>query len=75
MALDQLLPGPIAQLGGFLGRADDVGEQHGGKDAIEFGFLGLERNEESIDVEQRRFRVPGRTGSSWKIAPGMCWTM
>ena len=33
-AVEEFAPGPVAELGGTLGRADDVGEQHRGEDPV-----------------------------------------
>jgi hypothetical protein len=37
VSMRELAPLPVAELGGLLGRGDDIGEQHRGKHAMGFG--------------------------------------
>ena len=45
VTLEQLAPGPTPELGGALGRADDVGEEDGREDAVGDVGNGLLGNE------------------------------
>ena len=50
MGFDERLPFAIAELGRRLRRPDDVGEQDGGEDAVEFGLLSSQLAYEPLDL-------------------------
>ena len=65
---------PVAELGGALGRADDVGEQHGGEDALGLRRRLAHAGEELLDLVAAPVGVaaPGQwssPGSSTKLGP------
>src|SRR5437868_275289 len=49
VALDERFPGMVAVFGGQLGRAGDISEDDGCKDALEVGLFVCDRAEESLD--------------------------
>ena len=53
-ASTSVLPRSVAQARSGLGRADDVGEQHGREEALQRGFLMLELAHEPFDLRQHR---------------------
>src|SRR5215470_3762861 len=67
MALQELAPGTVAELCCTRGRPDDVGEEHGGEDAVRLdlpsstcGHLGeelVEHTEHPLCVAQLRSKV------------------
>ena len=75
MSVKKVAPAMVAERGGFLGRADDVGEEHGGEDAV-----GLRRRarpgQERLDLVGELVDVSGRDPvvgprSSTNFAPGI----
>ena len=54
--VEQLAPAPVAELGRALGRADDVGEEHGREHAIRLG-PGPDAREELLDLVDDRVGI------------------
>ena len=73
--VEQLAPAPVAQLGGPLGRADDVGEQHRRQHPVGLG-RGGRRSGTPRPPQTTSCVVPAQRQvtrrSSTSLAPGMC---
>ena len=54
-------PAPVAELGGVLGRADDVREEHGREHAVRLA-PAARAGQELLDLVERRARLPPGTG-------------
>ena len=67
VALQQVAPAPVTQLRRQLGRADDVGEEDRGQDAV--GLLGLARaGDELPDLGQGAIGLePGQVVPAWHL--------
>ena len=52
--VEQLPPTPVTHLRGALGRSDDVGEQDGGEDPVEFWHRWLDSHETPDLIHHRR---------------------
>jgi len=55
--VEEITPGPIAYLRGARGRIHDIGKQHCGQDAIDFGNVSLPSHE-LLDLTHDGSRVP-----------------
>src|SRR5438093_11738746 len=67
MALEQIAPASVTELAGALGRADDVGEEHGGEHALRLGRLTHAREELPDLVEDVVAVVPGNVVCTRKL--------
>ena len=77
-AVEQVAPALVAELGGALGRADDVGEQDGREHAVGLARRRAPVRNSSISSTTRRSSTQRKwssPGSSTKRAPGMCSAM
>jgi hypothetical protein len=57
VALDEVAPPSVSELGQSLGRADDVGEKDRREHPVEVGLLGIHAREEALDFADERVRM------------------
>src|SRR3990170_3129339 len=62
VAFDEFPPRAVAELGGFLRRADDVGEEDRGEDSLELRLLATNLTEEGVDRPMHRRLVANPEG-------------
>jgi len=68
VALDEVAPACVSQLGHLLRRADDVGEEDGGEHPVKVSLLCTYTGEEALDLPDDRVAIgcPSEVVMTWQ---------